>query len=91
MWFNQDGAIFSLDSKSLKLVDLFIYLCSNVSSIENDVDISKAMIIIHWLITIWKSDLYDKIKLEFFQASAMSVLLYDCITRTLTKYLRGKS
>ena len=38
MCFNQDGAI-SLNDKSLKLVDEFIYLSSNISSTESDVNI----------------------------------------------------
>ena len=37
--------------------------------------------------TIWKSDHSDKIKLEFFQAVTLSVLLYGGTTWTLTKHL----
>ena len=33
---NQDGAISSLDGKSLKLVDQFIYFGSNISSTESN-------------------------------------------------------
>ena len=40
MCFKQYGAIFSLNSKPLKLVNQFIYLGSNISSIESDVNIS---------------------------------------------------
>ena len=39
------------------------------------------------LMTIWKSDFLNDLKCEFFQAVAMSVLLYDCTTWTLTKRL----
>ncbi len=39
---------------------------------------------------IQKSDLYDKIKQDFFQAVAMSVLLYGCTKRTLTKRVEKK-
>ena len=39
MWVNQDNAILSLDSKSLKLIPQFIYLSSNISSTESDVNI----------------------------------------------------
>ena len=35
--FNQDSAISSLNGKPLKLVDQFIYLGSNISSIQNNV------------------------------------------------------
>ena len=41
MSFNQDGAISSLNGKPLKL-DQFIYLSSNISSTESDVNIGKA-------------------------------------------------
>ena len=39
---------------------------------------------------IWKSDLTDKIKSSFFQAVVVSILLYECTTRTLTKRLEKK-
>ena len=44
MCFNQDGAISSLNGKSLKLVDQFIYLSSNISSkkIDTRIRIGKA-------------------------------------------------
>ena len=38
-------------------------------------------------IIIWKSDLSDEIKWEFFYTVAMSVLLYGFTTWTLTKHL----
>ena len=37
--FNRDSAMSSLNDKPLKLVDQFIYLGSNISSTENDVNI----------------------------------------------------
>ena len=37
------------------------------------------------LSVIWKSDLTDKIKHNFFQAAAASILLYGCTTWMLTK------
>ena len=37
------------------------------------------------LIILWKSNLTDKMKHSFFQAVAMSILLYGCTTWTLTK------
>ena len=39
MYFNQEGVISSLNDKSLKLVDQLIYLSSNISSTESDVNI----------------------------------------------------
>ena len=37
------------------------------------------------LSVIWKSDLTDKMKRSFFLAAVVSILLYGCTTRTLTK------
>ena len=39
---------------------------------------------------IWKSDLTDKMKRSFFQAAAVSILLYGCSTWTLSKRLKKK-
>ena len=39
---------------------------------------------------IWISDLTDKMKCSFFQASVVSILLYGCTTWTLTKRLEKK-
>ena len=39
---------------------------------------------------MWKFDLSDKIKWEYFKAVAMSVLLYGCTTWTLTKHQEKK-
>ena len=38
----------------------------------------------------WKSNLTDKMKRSFFQAAVVSILLYGCTTRTLTKRLEKK-
>ena len=84
--------ISSLNGKPMKLVDLFIYLRSNISSTERDVNIhiGKAWITIERLSTIWKSDLPDKIKLDFFQAVTVSILLYGCTTWILMKWKEKK-
>ena len=39
---------------------------------------------------IWKSDMTDKMKRNFFQAAVVSILLYGCTTWTLTKRLEKK-
>ena len=39
--FKQEGAIFTFSSKSLKLVDQFIYLGNNISSTESDDNICR--------------------------------------------------
>ena len=78
--------------KHLKIVDNFTYLGSDISSTERDINtrIGKAWTAMDRLSTIWKSDLTDKLKREFFQAVAVSVLLYGCTTWTLTKRLENK-
>ena len=77
---------------ALKLVDKFTYLGSSVSSTEKDIDtqLTKAWTAISRLSIIWKSDQTDKMKRCFFQAAVISILLYGCITWTLTKRLEKK-
>ena len=52
--------------------------------------ILKVWTVINRLMTIWKSDLFDKIKWEFFQTVAVSRLLYGCTTCILIKHLEKK-
>ena len=87
MCFNQTGDISTLNSSSLKLVDKFTYLGSNVSSTEAKIStwLAKAWTTIDRLSDIWKSDLTDKMKGSFFQAAIVSIVLYGCTTWTLTK------
>ena len=93
MCFKQKGANPTLSGKPLKLVDQFTYLVSNISSTEIDVNIclAKAWNDIEKLSIIWKSDLSDKIKRDFFQAVAAFILLYGCTTWTLTKRKENKA
>ena len=72
MCFNQKGDTSTLDGTSLKLVDKFTYLGSNISSTEKDIDtrLTKAWTAIDRLSIIWKSNLSDKMKRSFFQAAA---------------------
>ena len=90
--FNQAGDISTQDRTSLKLVDKFTYLGRSVSSTEKDIDtrLMKTWTAINKLWVIWKSDLTDKMKHSFFPAAVMSILLYGCITWTLTKRLEKK-
>ena len=92
MCYNQTGDISTLDGTSLKLVDKFTNLGSSISSTEKDIDtrLTKARAAIDRLLIIWKSDLTDKMKRSFFQAAAVSILLYGCTTWTLTKRLEKK-
>ena len=91
MCYNQTGDISTLDGTPLKLVDKFTYLGSSVESTEKDIDtrLTKAWTAINRL-SIWKSDLTDKMKCSFFQAAVTSILLYGCTTWTLTKWLEKK-
>ena len=84
MCYNQTGDITTLDGTPPKLVDKFTYQGSSVSSTEKDIDT--------WLTKAWtafdrQQDLTDKMKRSFFQAVVVSILLYGCITWTLTKRL----
>ena len=92
MCYDQTGDISTLDGTSLKLVDIFTYLGSCVSSTEKDIDtrLTKAWTANDRLSIIWKSDLTDKMKPSFFQAAVVSILLYWCTTWTLTKRLEKK-
>ena len=92
MCYNHTGDISTQDGTSLKLVDKFTYLGSSVSSTEKVIDtrLTKAWTAIDKLKIIWKSDLTDKMKRSFFQATVVSILLYGCTTWTLTKRLEKK-
>ena len=50
----------------------------------------KALTAIDRLSIIWKSDLANKIKCNFFPAAVMSILLYGFTTWTLTKHMEKK-
>ena len=73
-------------------MDKFTYLGSNVLSTENNNNtrLAKILTAIDWLSVIWKSDLSDKIKHNFFQAEVMSILLHRYITWILTKRMEKK-
>ena len=92
MCFNQTGDISTLNSSSLKLVDKFTSLGSSISSAETNINTWLAMewTAINRQSVILKSDLTDKMKRNFFQATVVSVLLYGCTTSTLTKCMEKK-
>ena len=92
MCFKQEGAIFTLSAKHMKLIDKFMYLCSSVSSTQSDVNIclAKVWTAINRLSITWKSDQSDQIKWDFFQAVAVSILLYGWTTWMLTKCIEKK-
>ena len=92
MCFNQEGEISTLNGSSLKLVDKITYLGSSVSSTESDISmcVVKVWTAINRLLIIWKSNLCNKIKGNFFQAVGVSILLYGCTTWMLTKHIEKK-
>ena len=92
MCFNQEGSMKTVAGKPLKLVDTFTYLGSNIASTEKDVNIriGKAWGALDGLHIIWKSNIPDEMKREFFRAIVESVLMYGSNTWTLTKRLESK-
>ena len=88
--FKQGRSFSILRGRLLKLVDKFIYLDSNISSTERDVNIClvKASTSIDRLLIIPKTDLLDKIKRDFFQT--VSILLFGCSTWSLTKCMEKR-
>ena len=75
-----------------KLVDRFTYHNNSVSSAESDIHmcLAKEWTAINRLSIIWNSVRSDKLKWNFFQAAAVSVLLYGCTTWMLTKHMEKK-
>ena len=86
--FNQKGDISTLNDSSLKLMNKFMHFRSSILSTENDINMQlvKAWTAINRLSIIWKSDISDKIKSNFFSNSS-------CINSTtwmLTKCIENK-
>ena len=75
MCFNQRGNIFTLNGSSLKLVDKFTYLRNSVSSTR---DKQKHQQLSIGYQSYGSQDLADEIKLIFFQAVVVLILLYGC-------------
>ena len=76
--FKQSDNTSTQSGKPLKLVNQFIYLSNNISSTKRDVNIHfvKAEKAIDRLSIVWKPNQSDKKKQDFFQAIAISILLY---------------
>ena len=90
--FKWEGIISTFNDKPLKSVDMFIYLGSNISSTERNVNTRQANV---WAARnrLWialNSDQSDKIKWDFFQAVTASILLYGCTTWKLTKRIEKR-
>ena len=90
--FNWEGPISTQNGGPLKLVDKFMYLNSSISSTESNVImlLVKMWTAISRLLIIWKTDLSNKIKRDFSQAVVVSIILYGCTTRMLTKHIEKK-
>ena len=86
---NQDASVGmkSLADKHIKQVLDFKYLGSYIASTEHDVNIrlGKAWSALNQLDKIWKSNLSDNLKRNFFRAAVESVLVYGSVSWTLTK------
>ena len=67
---------------------IYIYIYTYIYS-DITMHLAKAGTTINRLLIIWKSNLSDKIKCNFFQAEVLSILLYEC-TWKLTKHLEKK-
>ena len=89
--FNQhhSGAIKSLNNETIKVVQEFTYLGSNIASTKKDVQIrlAKSWAALNKLDKIWKSSLPADLKRQFFRAAVESVLVYGANTWTLTSTL----
>ena len=91
-YHQNDNPIDTINNTRLKRVNDFVYLGSNIASNEKDVftRISKAWSALDRLKVIWKSNLSEEIKKNFFRAVVESVLLYGSSAWTLTKKLESK-
>ena len=86
MSFNLEGSKKTLGGDTVKQVLDFIYLGSEVSDTESDVNIriGKAWAALNKMKTIWESGLSHGLKRKFFLATVESLLLYGAVTWTLT-------
>ena len=93
MYFKQEEAISSLRSNTQKLVDHFPFLGSNISTTENDGNIvlEKIWTGVFRLLIIWRVDLSDALKKNYFQAVAVWKVLYGCTKWTITKHVEPKT
>ena len=86
---NQDASVGvkRLADKHIKQVLDFKYLGSYIASTKHDVNIrlGKVWSALNQLDKIWKSNLSDNLKRNFFRAAVESVLVYSSVSWTLTK------
>ena len=82
----------SLNGNEINKVNDFKYLGSYISSTEKDLDIrlAKSWSALNAMNKIWKSNLKDKLKRNFFRATVESVLVYGSTTWTMTKAMEKR-
>ena len=93
MLFNQDeGDLKALDGDVLNQVEDFQYLGAWLNTCSKDINIriGRAWTALLKLNTIWKSNLQEDLKVQFFRATVETVLLYGSSSWTLTKALSQK-
>ena len=96
MSFNQNektkSIIKSLNGENIKKVDDFKYLGSYIGSTEHDINIriAKAWAALNNLNIIWKSNLRENLKINFFRAAVETVLVYGSITWKMTVAMERK-
>ena len=85
--YNELGTMQTASGIPLDKVDDFKYLGSNIASTDKDIKIKigKAWSALTNMNAIWKSNLPDSIKREFFRSTVETVLLYGSSTWTLTR------
>ena len=90
--FQQEAATSNLCGKPSKSADQFLYFGRNISSTESDVNVRPAKVLsaIDRLSIIWKSNLFDRVNLEFFHAVTVSIQLYGCTTWMLRKPIQKR-
>ena len=93
--FNREGCISTVNGG---FVEKLTYLGSSISFAESDIKMRrvKARTAIDKLSITWKFDLSDRIKQNFFQAAAVSMLMYGstiygCRENVLRKKLHGST
>ena len=96
MSFNQNekttSIIKSLNGENIKKVDDFKYLGSYIGSTEHDINIrtAKAWAALNNLNIIWKSNLRENLKINFFRTAVETVLVYGSVTWTMTVAMERK-
>ena len=82
MLLNHTGIVKSLNGNTIKQVENFSYLGSEISSTAKDVSsrIGKVWIALNILYTIWKSTANLRQKKNFFRATVETVLIYESVT-----------